>query len=307
MSVNTPFEQFLLGQFGHECCLCRTHFDVHLFAVDPSHPIRDAGYHNVIALCPLCLQRARDEAYAPGQLEAIKAFRTVVSKAPDGDSSISTLVTQAYADALRNSLSPDPVDLKKAAVQCRRILMIQPFHIDAELLLQRLLEAERAFDARSARRDKPLYSSFGLTISRILTRASSLNRIYSVTLASLITFGTGWLLWRSFLPAALLTLIAALLSFRYTSLPWMALYMLFFPYLVYHELSHLTESGVAGVTNAVGQRLPLRRYWKYLEAEVNGACVDGGVLGILRGILNRGEFPASRVNIDRSGVFTSLR
>ena len=63
VNVNTPFERFLLPQFGDHCCLCHSQFEVHLFPLDPHDPLQDAGYHNLIALCPVCHLRVRDDAY----------------------------------------------------------------------------------------------------------------------------------------------------------------------------------------------------------------------------------------------------
>ena len=177
--------------------------------------------------------------------------------------------------------------------------MIEPFHVDASLLLTRVADAERSFDAVSEKRDKPFYSSLGLSVSRILTRFSQSHRTYSVAAAVLFSLGIGWWLSHSYPLAVLLAIVAAAASVRYSSLPWLAVYVVVLPYLIYHELSHLAELTTKGVTNAAGQRLPLRRYITYLEAEVNGTCVKGGIKGALLGILARGDFPAFRVNIDR--------
>lgn len=302
-ALGSHLASVLLRDSKNTCSICHTPNSVKLFPIRASTYPKLASGKDVIALCDLCHLRVQEENFTAEQLLTIKKAWLSVCASEEGHNNLDSQLEDNYKQACRLSLSLDPLDIKRAIVLCRMILHYQPFHADAQILVDKLLVIDRRLDELSSQHDIRYHIRGGESgdAARWAIIAFSLALAINITIITLRMLDLPSSQQRLGLIITILLLLGFFALFAlFTSVRRYIIFYITWLAILLHETGHIYALyRLHPITNALGQRMPLKNYYEYLELEIGGRFISGGRREALAYYLRTGIFPGVCVNQSR--------
>jgi TIR domain-containing protein len=312
LEVSQSIKTALLAESNFRCSICHTSFDLGIYQIGSNGTGARATKDDLITLCGSCHVRAWEDETSAELLYGAKKSWIEASHDCVLPSRLNEIMKNLYDQAIALSLSKESLDLKKAIVCCRQILHYDPFHQDATLLLHKLQQIEEQMDILARQRPQlRFHSSAGdnahhhwnvstwiLWITGVFSSAFLLFIITSAfsmsrwLFGALTLFGIGAITW-----LLRIKKVRLVLEFIFLYSPQMT-----------HEGGHIRAMyEVRPVVNALGQKMPFKRYFDYIELIVDGSpLVDDAGKPLrwsmkegIRQILLHGKMPTPAVNRSR--------
>jgi len=291
----------ILSEADNKCALCHADDDVDLYPVDPSARVKAHTYETIVPLCASCRRRLERDALAPLTLrDARDSWRQECRRRREV-SDLSALIEANLAEARRLSITATDVwDITRARLLADEVIArFDPANVEARLLSEKLKVVGREMDSRSTA-DVRVYdmlawriSKLGVYASLLLATALVVPALYLVAEIILRLAGIavpGWIV------VSALSAVFLVVAFLRKDV---GVAMAFAIYAgcaaLPHEVGHLFGLYFgARVRNALGEKMPLRQYFKYIE--VNEQPFWSGLRAALREARVAGVFPRLSFN-----------
>jgi class 3 adenylate cyclase len=302
-NVSPEIRALFLAHANHCCSICHTATEVSIYAIDPARQNTAVSFSDTIALCADCSQKLATAQLSPAHTRATKELWVCACRAGVAPKDLESELESAYSRALRLSLSLDLQEVREAILLCRKVLYHNPFHTNATFLWDRLRPIESALQRQQGDKELRFRSSLSAFISRSTTQRARPADLVIVTLIVLCLFGPVAILFilsGSWFGSAIV--VALFVTLAVAGRRWLALtcWLAMLPADLVHECGHLLGIQVSGgIKNVLNRRMPFRRYFQYIEMDINGQRLQGGLREAVDRFRKYGELPAWSVNWSR--------
>jgi hypothetical protein len=283
---HTPVLELLLRQAGDCCSICQRPSTIAAYPISGDPRPRPDMVGDWIVLCTYCHRQCVEQGVPSAQLCSIKQSWTSLPASEKSPRHRMILAESLYTRARGMSLQRDAMEIKRARVLCQQVLnMIDPFHVNARLLLEELQVLERRLDQGEQEGERSLSAYSPPFIWCIIAGTNVV--ITSIT-SDILGLAVGIIV---------LIILTILSVSRHQAVIYLSIVTIYWAMLLHQFVRAFAIYLRGTITDSYGRSVPLRKCVRGIE--INELPWRSGVVEAIHQANHSGRFPRLSLNVNR--------